>query len=221
VRRDPIYTALLNKFSTLNNLTAAETQEIPADPYKIYVLWADRFVSNTSVKNALTNVALTQIMSGTPSTGEYLVSNGVYTFAAADVGVNVIITYTYTGILTSWMSLTHWDDVSPDEMPALFLVPKTETNDMKKGMPTKWSIDLDLYLYVNAPQNPTLSPSKLMNPLLDELESMLSIDSFADNVCTLGGLVSHAWIAGQVLRGEGRISTTEIAIVPINILVPA
>ncbi len=106
-------------------------------------------------------------------------------------------------------------------MPALFLVPNTEQNDQTRGLPPKWTINLDVYLYVNAPQNPTLSPSRLINPLLDEIENMLSIDNRAANVCTLGGLVSHAWLAGQILRGEGIISKSEIVIVPINILVPA
>lgn len=221
MRRDPIYTALFNKFNTLSNLTASETDTIPVTPYKIYVLWAERFVANVSVKNALTQALFTKIMSGTPTTGQYLVSNGVYTFAAADVGVSVTITYTYTGIISAWMSLTHWDDVSPDEMPALFLVPNTERNDQTKGLPPKWTIDLDVYLYVNAPQNPTLSPSKLINPLLDEIESMLVIDNRAANTCTLGGLVSHAWISGDILRGEGIISKSEIVVVPINILVPS
>lgn len=222
MQREPIYNALFEKLSNLRNLTSQESYTIPASPYKIYVMWAGRFVSDVSVKNAQTGETFTKIDAGTPTSGEYLVNdNGTYTFAEDDSGTRVTINYIYKGIINAYLSLSHWNDVSPDEMPALFLVPKTETNTATLGLPPRWQIDVDVYLYVNAPKNPTFSPSQLINPLLDEIESLISIDNFSTNACTLDGLVSHAWISGQILRGEGRISTSEIAIVPINILVPA
>ena len=39
---------------------------------------------------------LTRLASGTPATGQYTVSSGVYIFAAADVGSTVFINYQYT-----------------------------------------------------------------------------------------------------------------------------
>lgn len=45
----------------------------------------------------LFNTAMTRVAStATPTTGQYKVSAGVYTFAAADAGATIIITYQYT-----------------------------------------------------------------------------------------------------------------------------
>jgi hypothetical protein len=55
------------------------------------------FVANLGVVNAATGAQLIQDPSGTPLTGHYTVNaaTGAYTFAAADIGVNVLITYSY------------------------------------------------------------------------------------------------------------------------------
>lgn len=75
----------------------AEAGTIPASPgpyqvtaAQVYGAWAQ----DDGVKNATTGVALTKI-TGTPATGQYSVAAGVYTFAAADTGVAVQLSYSY------------------------------------------------------------------------------------------------------------------------------
>lgn len=54
------------------------------------------FTMDLGVINAMTGVALTQVSSG-PTTGQYAVSaTGDYTFAVADVGIDVLISYIFT-----------------------------------------------------------------------------------------------------------------------------
>ena len=54
------------------------------------------FVLNMGVKNVLTGKPLTRVASA-PATGQYTVTaGGVYTFAAADVGLALLISYEYT-----------------------------------------------------------------------------------------------------------------------------
>lgn len=74
-----------------------EAGVIPATPFKIqaaqlYGAWA----ADGGVSFA-TGVALVPIASGTPATGQYIVdpATGIYTFAAADTGKAVLISYSY------------------------------------------------------------------------------------------------------------------------------
>lgn len=76
-----------------------EPHSIPATPYEVTVTesadWiADQGVIYTTGPNA--GQSLTLLPSGTPATGQYKVTAGVYTFAAADTLLDVTISYSYT-----------------------------------------------------------------------------------------------------------------------------
>jgi hypothetical protein len=76
-----------------------EAAAVPAStPFTCTVANAATFGIDLGVLNAATGVPLTKVASGTtPTTGQYSVSNaGVYTFAAADTGLALLITYSYT-----------------------------------------------------------------------------------------------------------------------------
>ena len=74
-----------------------EAATIPAvGPYTVTVANAAHFDADLAVAYAATGVQLQQIPSGTPATGQYTVAAGVYTFASADDGKAVLITYSYT-----------------------------------------------------------------------------------------------------------------------------
>lgn len=82
---------------TLNSIDEAGT--IPGTPYQVTAAnsanWSvDLGVYDTTSKKYLTRVA------SAPSTGQYSVSAGVYTFAAADTTHLVRISYTYTSSST-------------------------------------------------------------------------------------------------------------------------
>lgn len=74
-----------------------EAGTIPATPYAITVTNSATWVLDLGVIFAATGLPLTRVASGgTPSTGQYKVTAGVYTFAAADTTLGVKISYTYT-----------------------------------------------------------------------------------------------------------------------------
>lgn len=69
---------------------------IPTTPFQITVANAATFKEDHGVTFVATGVPLTRVPSA-PITGQYSVSGaGVYTFAAADVGLFTLIDYTYT-----------------------------------------------------------------------------------------------------------------------------
>lgn len=78
------------------NLAYNETGTIPGTPYQITVANAANFVADFGVLNALTGVPYTKVDSA-PATTQYSVNEatGVYTFAAADTTLGVLISYTY------------------------------------------------------------------------------------------------------------------------------
>jgi hypothetical protein len=72
-----------------------ETGTVPTTPYQITVANAATFFATMQVLNATTGARLQQVAAG-PATGQFSVAAGVFTFAAADVGVAVLIDYIYT-----------------------------------------------------------------------------------------------------------------------------
>ena len=122
---------------------------------------------------------------------------------------------------TASRRLRHWGDVGPAEQPALFQAQKSETAKRMRGLPPRWTLEVELYVYAQAPDELT-APASVLNPLLDAIEAALApagVD-LAANVQTLGGLVSHCWISGKVQTDEGVLGGQAVAIVPIEIVVP-
>lgn len=78
------------------SLAAGEAGTIPAaTPWTITVANSTKFVADQGVVYAATGVPLTPVASA-PVAGQYSVAAGVYTFATADAGLAVQISYTYT-----------------------------------------------------------------------------------------------------------------------------
>jgi hypothetical protein len=79
---------------TLTSLT--EAQSVPAStPFTVSVANAATYAGDLGVVYAATGLPLTKVASA-PIQGQYSVSAGVYTFAAADAGAALLISYTYT-----------------------------------------------------------------------------------------------------------------------------
>lgn len=72
-----------------------EVWAIPTTPFQVTVANSATFVEDLSVYNVTASKLLTRVASS-PATGQYSVSAGVYTFAAADTGNTVWISYSYT-----------------------------------------------------------------------------------------------------------------------------
>jgi hypothetical protein len=78
----------------------AEVHSVPASsPYTVTATHSSEFVADQGVTYASTGLPLIAVTSS-PAQGQYSVSAGVYTFAAADEGANVLISYTYTASST-------------------------------------------------------------------------------------------------------------------------
>jgi hypothetical protein len=83
-----------------------EVGVVPATPFQVPVANAGFFVADQGVVYATTGLPLTKVTAG-PAVGQYSVNpaTGIYTFAAADQGAAVLISYNYT-IATSGQKFT-------------------------------------------------------------------------------------------------------------------
>lgn len=121
------------------------------------------------------------------------------------------------GAKTVSRKLRHWADVPAGEQPAIFQIQKGESSLQRRGVPAKWTLNVDLYVYVNTTDDPDIAPSTLLNPIIDALEEVMPPNE-PDGPQTLGGLVSHCWITGNLETAEGVLGSQEVAIIPVEIV---
>lgn len=114
-----------------------------------------------------------------------------------------------------------WETAAPEDQPMLLMRQRSEVAEHKKGLPTKWTLNVDLGLYVHTggQNDPTIVASQVLNPLLDAIEAALTIDDLQNQACTLNGLVSRCSIEGVVDISLGSLGDEAVAMVPLVILV--
>lgn len=123
-----------------------------------------------------------------------------------------------TGLKTYSRKMKHWADVSAKQQPALFMIQTGETPEQVRGMPTKWRLKAELYLYVTPSEGKTIIPSQVMNPILGLIRAALGPDNVMVNTCTLGGLVSHCWISGEIEVYDGVLGDQAVAMIPVEVM---
>lgn len=112
--------------------------------------------------------------------------------------------------------LKHWDDVMPVEQPCIFLTKGHEKIRQTTGLNSEIVMSANVWVYAQH-KDKTVSPATISNKILDALQKCLVTDS-PTNTLTLGGLVHHCWIEGDVVTDEGFLGTQAVIQVPINIL---
>lgn len=92
--------------STLTQL--GEAQTVPGTAaYTVNVANKTTFVADLGVAYASTGALLTPVPSAPSAAGQYSVSGGVYGFSAADANANLLITYSYTAISGTSLTLSN------------------------------------------------------------------------------------------------------------------
>lgn len=107
--------------------------------------------------------------------------------------------------------------VASGQQPAVLQVELGEKWIAPPGMPAVVALNCAIFIYCEQP-DPAAPVSSVLNPLLDAVTNAIAADPFADEYQTLGGLVTHCRISGDVKIAEGLGGQCE-AIVPVEILV--
>ena len=131
---------------------------------------------------------------------------------------NFALLKTVTGVATFSRILKHWTDVPPEQCPAIF---QAQTRESQRtpvpGLDTEVRLRADLYIYVKTTGDQV--PGTVVNPILDQLQALYFPSDAMTSKQTLGGLVRHARIEGEIVNSEGTLGTTEVVIVPLEFFV--
>jgi hypothetical protein len=107
------------------------------------------------------------------------------------------------------------------EQPALFLSNSKEEwpDPAARGLPRKVVITVELLIYCKTPLSEV--PSRQLNCLVRAIEEVLAPAGAMANWQTLGGLVQHCWIGGELQHFPGDLAEQAFAQIPVKILVTA
>lgn len=123
------------------------------------------------------------------------------------------------GIKTASRRVKVFSDVPGQMQPALFQEQKGETVEQPgRGLPRKLKMLVWVWLYAKVDDH-AAAPATTLNALVDAVELALAPDA-QTGTCTLGGTVSHCWIAGKIETDDGAQDSQAIARIPVEILVP-
>jgi hypothetical protein len=116
--------------------------------------------------------------------------------------------------------LPHHEDVPANLQPAVFMTVTSQTAEQVTGLPTKYHLDAKVWIYAHR-DTAGVVPSVAVNQILDELDEVLRPPVGPAFKQTLGGLVEHCWIEGEIHTDEGWLGLQSIAVVPLRMLVVA
>ncbi len=137
----------------------------------------------------------------------------------ADALMELLIN-SYTFGFTS-RKLKMLEAVSVNLRPALFLTNYDQSVSYQSETLRKRSMTFRAVIYTSA-RDPDISGDVLLNDILDAIETALA-PSGADiliNRQTLGGIVSHCYIEGEITKDPGDLDKDGLAVIPIIVLMP-
>lgn len=121
---------------------------------------------------------------------------------------------------TASRRLQLWSSVASSDKPAIFICERGDVyTHTSEAVPESVTINVDIYIYTDAGKDQSIVPASILNNLIDSVESVLAPNPVT-GLQTLGGLVSHCWIDGKIMKDSGDLDGDGVAIIPLKILVP-
>ena len=108
-------------------------------------------------------------------------------------------------------------------LPALYMGQIPEHYEYPHGTatPAMVTMEFGIWIYGNFAEDPNVIPDTAFNNLLDLLDTTMGGYAVNGQPQTLGGIVSHAWIEGEVLRAPGWLNGQGEVFLQIKVLVPS
>lgn len=104
--------------------------------------------------------------------------------------------------------------ISFDQPAIVLLEHDEETQQRGRGLPPVLILDVMICVYARIPRDAddpsrpdaTIPGATIINPLIEVVETIFESDNPLVGACTLGGIVSHAWIEGRTIKVVGDIT---------------
>ena len=180
---------------------------------------------------ALANVSdTTNLVAGMPVWGPGVRDGAVLATVTPDVTMSLPASATHVqasltqGFRTSGRRRKHWQEVAAQ--PALYVVAVAERwPGRATGIPAAVVIEAEIWIYSDAGKNPDVVPDTVLNALIGAVETALAPTPVftgiaVQNAQTLGGLVEHCWIEGDLEKAPGDLEGQALAVIPVLLLVP-
>jgi len=126
--------------------------------------------------------------------------------------------YACADFLTRGRRLQHWNKVT--DQPAVFIRHVSDHYDRAQGILPRLTLNLEIWIYSRAGADPHVAPDSGLNDLVDSVEAALAPDNAMLRTLTLGGLVQHCWLEGEVMFDPGDLDAQAKCVLPVKILVP-
>lgn len=122
-------------------------------------------------------------------------------------------------VTTSRFAL-HFTEPAPEQMPAMFLKQDGESwVKAGKGIPAKRTLSCHLLLYLYSVAADPL-PATLCNDVMDVVDDVIEQPGNPQNTQTLGGLVEHVYLEGEVEVWEALLQDVSVVVVPLTMVLP-
>jgi hypothetical protein len=119
---------------------------------------------------------------------------------------------------TASRKFVDWTQCPPGDQPAAFLVHGFEHASQGRATgQTSWRVKAVLFVYCQHSSDSQAIPGQQLNEVLDAIENALKPPPWDDRQ-TLGGIVAHAFIDGEIPISEGSLpdDTTSVAVIGIT-----
>jgi hypothetical protein len=123
-----------------------------------------------------------------------------------------------TGFQTASRRVRLWTDVL-SIMPCLYMRHVTDKDDYVQTILQRTTIDVEIWIYSNAGQDPNLAPDITLNNLCTAVRNALKPD-YRGAPQTLGGLVQWARVEGESTYDPGDLDKFSKALIPVKVLCP-
>lgn len=111
-----------------------------------------------------------------------------------------------------------WGAIAVGDQPAMFIVHSGEqiVQSQAYGL-SKYMLHFELVIYARADASPAAVPDTLINAMLDAIDAQMQSAPKGERQ-TLGGVVYHAWIEGDVFIDSGILDQQIAMLVPVKVL---
>ena len=111
-----------------------------------------------------------------------------------------------------------WSKLTPGDQPAMYLVDIGETvvQNQAYGL-SKYLLHFEILIYVRADASPAAIPATQLRTLRDAIDAQMQSIPPGERQ-TLGNVVYHAWIEGEVLVDTGILDQQCVVMIPVKVL---
>ena len=111
-----------------------------------------------------------------------------------------------------------WSNTTPGDQPAMYLIDVGETvvQNQAYGL-SKYVLHFEILVYVRADASPLAIPATQLRTLRDAIDAQMQSVPPGERQ-TLGGVVYHAWIEGDVLVDTGILDKQCVIMIPVKVL---